>query len=631
MNKIIPFDSFDRSAFGFKHPTFLYSKEHQCIKVDDHYLFLESGEVIKAGDERLNELFGMDFSALIPKTVSDWGHLGVDVISGIADAAGLFTFGGASVASLVIDYLHAVAYVYEATTDAANATSLRIGGAITALFANIPFMGNIGSGIVKMAMRLVGVGGGRLCKYLFKTMPKAAIPAFVRFLKSGGKSIVSKITTCFAKMGEGKLGQMLMKVPAVQKIVNYAKGGGFGKAFSSATTHITTDLAVYSRSTVHEAETMIRGSYKQLDPAVRQMLTMGEYTTMHGHMLQNEITGVAHHIDISKATTQELQQIENSLGKFFSRNISPQDALKEAVGRNLKTINADYLKMLKASAPEAGEKALSLWARLFPKRVVETAAKDTVSLGSRLFSWAFRSLAKRVGRVISRVGKILTKTGISNSLNPDNATDAAAAAAQKEQGQEVPDKYAAGSVGSRGEIGKDELGKDPAQASGTKSSGSSANGGELKTQSVDNKAQLGNLTIAFKTPNKDNTEGKLVLAGEMYEGEIDLSAKLSSYTDRDSLLVDLKLVLDKEDKERIRDGEFTKWERSTTMVTPFVKEDSARYEFYFMVRERSTISLAKKRINEQFDWENILSTEALATGFHKFSNSLYMKILKKDK
>jgi len=182
-----------------------------------------SGAVSKAGEF---------LKGMVPDTLEDWIHLGVDVISGLFDAFGAVTFGGTNVISLIIDILHGLYYLGEAygiigTPKPEKKAEYIMMGMITIGFAFVPGIGNaanialkgtlkssVKSGARTFAKKILGNGllykaVKKTLSFFFKTGPKA-------FLK-GLKTIIEYLTGyrlirwLFKKLGLNKITGFLFK------------------------------------------------------------------------------------------------------------------------------------------------------------------------------------------------------------------------------------------------------------------------------------------------------------------------------------------------------------------------------------------------------------------------------------
>ena len=283
MDKILSFNEFNNNQ-SFEIPAILFNKEKSCLKIDEYYIFLNEKITIKHGEDKLNELFGLDWNDFIPNTTSEWIHLGVDAASGILDA---IPSGVTQIASFIIDLLHAGSYFIEAEySDDSERFGLRLAGVITAIFAFIPGFGNVGGAATKKLLKGVGntvVAKGvkkganlisnnvvaRLIKKLL-SIPGMGVKGVKTLFKSlfNIPSLKVKMFKVISKMEDSWLFSQMLKVPFVKKVVNFIKRD-IDKVLLKTQKAFTKEFDTFQKAIKNTTRESIKEVYKSSDKAVK--------------------------------------------------------------------------------------------------------------------------------------------------------------------------------------------------------------------------------------------------------------------------------------------------------------------------------------------------------------------------
>ena len=668
MNRLLPFAEFTSvNEDVFTRPEMYFNKEKQCLCIGEQLIFLQENELVNIKDERVTESFGdglMGFlKNMVPETTSEWVHLGVDGIAALCSAGAFVTFGISELAAKWIEFIHGISYFIEARYKPQEQMKLCINGFITLAFSSIPLIGGLGAGILKL---ILGSGKWVVGKFFGKLLTLGVPSAGVNMLgKLVAKSsaLMSSIGKRVAKLTQGTFGKLMLQLPIVGRIMKFFRND-LDLVLEKTGSHLTTDLAIYTRTVILNSEKAIAGTYKSLSKEARQILSQKQFVELNKAMIHTEMTGLPVSTGLAKLTSVEIDVARNFLAR--SGGATGRDAVQKAAAANVSIINQNLTKVTTevAQIVEQGvAKDASL--RGIKKTLIENATKKTVgadlvkhikttggSDGLVVVMRKFTTGSKTIGEKILILLKQGLKTGVKSSITGAGVSGTSSDMSLPSFGGS--DSEASTASGTSGvALPIDTAPSDDAAAKmsqdaapGTADTNTRVEGdvkntenvaelakafteqNHLKIAVVESKEALGNLGVSFSTPKKDNTDGKLILSGDMLAQEFNVTETLHPYEKKENLLIDLKKVKGKDDKTTIRDGEYKKWERSNTFTTPFVTADTGRYVFHFLVRDRSIISLAKKNFDEKLVWAEMLTPGVLEKGYYKINSSLYILVKK---
>lgn len=667
MNRLLPFADFTSvNEEIFKRPEMYFNREKQCLCIGDQLIFLKENQLVNINDERVTESFGDGLMSIlknmVPNTTSEWVHLGVDGVAALCSAGAFVTFGISEVAAKWIELIHGISYFIEGQYKPQEQMKLYINGFITLAFSNIPIIGGLGAGILK---RLLGAGKWVVGKFFGRIATLGAGSMAVNMLaKLVAKSsiLMSSVGKQVAKLTEGSFGKLMLHLPIVGRIMKFFRKD-LDLALEKTGSHLTTDLAVYTHTVIANSDQAIAKTYSALNKEARQMVSQKQFVEMNKGLIHIQMTGLPMSTGLAKITPAEIDVARNFLAR--SGGATGRDAVQKAAAANVSIINQDLAK-LSSEVTQIVEQGVAKDASLrgIKKSLIENATRKTVgedllkhikttggtdglAIVMRKFTTGSKSLGEKILILLKqglKTGVKSATTGGGDSSGTTDSTDSSATS-----GDSTNSGGASGAGGAALPIdtapAADAAARDAA-ATGTTDSNTKVEGdakntdnkaqlakafteqNHLKLAEVENKEALGGLGVEFRTPHKDNTDGKLILTGDILEAPLDVTATLHSYEKKETLLTDLKMLNGKEDKTSVRDGEYKKWERSNTFTTPFVKADTGRYVFHFLVRDRSIISLVKKNADEKLVWTQVLTPDVLEKGYFKINSSIYILVKK---
>jgi hypothetical protein len=600
MDYVLSYDSY-REDNSFDKPIFLWNESSKCLKVGKYYLFLEKEIVLEEGDERLNEEFGL--SSLIPQTTSDWVHLGVDGVSAIVSALGGKFVG----IGIVIDILHSISYFMEAYYKPNEAFGLTLCGVITALFAPIPAFGaeSIGGAVIKRTITAVSKLSGGFFKTLF-SLGASILP--INLFKRLFKYIfnlqpVRKIfLDIILKYEDTWAFKMLLRVPGVKKMIDFIKND-LSVVLANAEKYIAKDFIVFKKAVISESQKVFSARLKSLDPIVSKMITEEQLGRLGKAIATKEMNRFTPDL-ISKKPELILNILKNDgisfTEKLCNKSMRTINAdLKTIKNEVAKTLGNESSQVLKAVEKEAVEHYITkLTVKDMPyENIIKSATKK---LPAEILKSVSSSLLKRAG--IVTVKNLISNTDITSATSTtDNNKQQTTPSDSKKEEPLNPN------IDSEVSFAKE-------------------NG--LTVEEVDSPSEIGNLNIEFRTPEKDGEDGKLILHGGVFL-DFDLTPTMNLYPSTEKLLDDLQFVGKKsEDKTRLRDSQYKKWEKSGVRTTPWIKNLNCRYEFYFLIRERSDISLYKKNHMETVNF-NFLDGDK--EEYQKLNGSLFLIVKKVER
>lgn len=598
MDFVLSYDSY-KEENEFSKPIFLWNEASKCLKVGDYYLFVEKELMLKEGDSRLNEEFGI--SDMIPKTASDWIHLGVDGVSALVSA-----FGGKFIGvGIIIDIIHSAAYFMEAKYKPAEAFGLGCCGIITAVFAPIPAFGSesVGSAIIKRLISIVTKLGGGFFRTIFKVGSKLlGIPLLSRLFKYvfNLQPIRKIFLDIILKYQDTWIFKMLYKIPGIKQIINFIKND-LSLVLQNVEKYIAKDFIIFKNAVILESEKMFVSKFKSLDPVLSKMITEEQLGKLGKKMVTKELERFTPEM-ISKHPELMATLLKNS-GETFTEKVC---------NSSMKQINTD----LKIISSEIGKIAAEGEARQLIQReaVKQYIAKGTVKnlAYETIAKTAIKKLPSQVlkripSSLLKRLGIVAVKNSILYSDN-DNTTNNDTATNGNKETQEIK--------------------KEEQHLNSTDTAVNFADDHGLTIEEVSNSSEIGRLDIEFRTPDKEGEEGKLILAGEVFN-EYDLTPTMNLYPTPEELLEDLQFVGKKDaDKEKLRDSQYKKWEKSGIRTTPWIVDLKCRYDFYFLIRERSDISLYRKNHIESVNFDFL---DGDFKEYQKLNNSLFLIVKKVDR
>jgi len=592
------FNNFSNFDINFNEKlNIFYNKENKIFKINDHYIFLNDKIIVKK-----SELINEGLSDYLPKTTSGWIHLGVDVTSAIVD----FIPGIGNAISFVIDVLHAVAYFIEAYFDKNNRFDLILGGIITAIFATIPGMGNIGSIAIKSLIRGAKIGGGGIFKAIIKT---TLIP-----LKLKGK-ILSKLfnlnwiknwaVKILGKHTDSWWFKLMNKIPIVNKMTKFVDNN-LDIILKESDEVIKKEFKLYQKGVLKNIEKSASNYYKNMSKETKNIINEKDFLDIVKNKSSNITPKQSDIIDgnipknFEKETLKISTQIENTIlnlknesNVFFTSQFGSNILKKLYKPSYNKTINKEIINGLKDGTKINYKEIITNLIKKTPTSILKQIPKTVLKKGApvllknmlfQLEDGTLKSDDERKNEVEKEDIDVAT-----DMLTKDNIID------KNEEEKSFEDKW---------------------------------NLYESKVLSLEG---LGKTDLVFYTPDKQGEDGKLLFEGGIFKAQ-DFTNSMSLYEDNDELFNDLvKIGKKKEDKKRkVRKGETKKWEKSPLLSTPYIEElDNQRFEFDFLIRERSKISLHKKEHIENIDWKEVFESDFLTTGSYKLNNSLYITLERK--
>jgi hypothetical protein len=629
MEHLIAYNNFNNNH-SFIRPEFHWSAEAKCLRIGEHYVFLEKNLVLERKDfnsEKLNEEWGL--SSILPDSVSDWMHLGVDVSSGIISTLGPIGTG----ASVLIDIAHAGAYFYEAEgKDEATKTGLYVGGAITGImaFVAIPAVKNAIGATVK---GVLGLGKVALIKgmlQLGKKFGSGIIKGIIAKL-FGYDIIGKKVAKMVGKYETTKIFKLLYKVPVFKQIIDFVKTK-FTKVTAEFSQIMIKELNLYKLSLRKDISLGLSKSYKGLDTATKAMM--------------DEKTFVK--IGLEKAEKQYISKLTkaNLAAKGGTKHLTVGKELlssQKIVDFGIKThkANAAIVKKEVAEYIVANPSKKALQKHLETEALAHAAKSKIGTIAAKQIPYEqlLKGASKR-----AKLAKVATKSASkSTSTLGTRAAFVVGKEYASDGAEELYRTYVDGSSDSTSSTTSYKPSSDSASTVSSSDSSDTTNYDaiaksileefeNLRKGVVDNHYEVDNLNLVFKTPNRtrddDDDSGNLFIAESLIFNEQNITASLTDYADGDVLLNDLKILgIKDKNKERLRDRELNKWQMSKTLSTPYIKTEKCRFEFYFVVRERAKISLFKKNHKETVKLSDLTELSKSTLPF-KINSSLYI-ILKK--
>lgn len=603
-----------------------FNKTLNCMKIDSLYFFLSEEKVLDTNGILNENMFtdaisglgsmisDISWSSLIPDTTSEWIHLGVDVISGIIDF--IPTIGNAI--SVVIDLLHAIAYFIEAEFNPEEKTQLYLSGGITAFFALVPFAGNFGSVALKKSLGASSKLGGNIFKSIIGNsilLPVKLIKKFTKFIFRL-PLIQKKALQIILKNQDKWWFKGLIKLPIIKKMVNFIKNG-LDDALINASKWLTKDFNMYQKAVIGSLENNARNIYKKSDNLVKKIINEEDFVKLYMNKVSSKYGD-----DIFESLSmngQVLNKANQKVVDFYSNNgykniIKNKDFFGNSITKEIMEAKTLSKSFIKDNVPVAVRPYIS---KFFETEVAKHIAKN----GNKqipydtLLKKSFRKLPKHIIKKIPKL--VLTKipSVIIKQLVNDDKIDIKEIKDDNTSLEDLPNGDDVASIESKSRSKYDKF----------------AESNYLEIGQVDNVDEIGTMYIDFKTPNKQGEDGKLIQGGGVFMKR-DITNTMDLYTDRNDLLNDLILVGKKRDnKKRIRNGEYKKWELSSKFTTPYIgSEDNIRYEFYYLIRERSKISLIVKKDTDKVNWKELVNDVVNNKGTYKFNPSLYL-IVKKIK
>jgi hypothetical protein len=636
MEHLIAYNNFN-SNHNFVRPEFHWSAEAKCLRIGEHYIFFEKNLVLERKDfesERLNEEWGL--SSIMPDSVSDWMHLGVDVSSAIISTLGPFGVG----ASFLIDIAHAGAYFYEAEgKDDATRTALRIGGAITGIMAvvAIPAVKNTISAAAKAILTIGGkVAIIKAILGLGKKFGAGLVKGIITKL-FGFELIGKNVAKMIGKYETSKVFKLLYKVPVFKKIIDFVRTK-FTKITADVSTIMVKELNIYKMSLRKELSVGLSKSYKNLDSATKAMMDEKTFIKVGLEKAEKQYIskltkenlaakGGSQYLSIGKdlLTSKKLVDfgvkthtanaaiIKKEVAEYIAANPSKKalqkhletEALAHASKSKIGTIAAKeipYEQLLKGATKRAK----------LAKVAGKSAAKSTSTLGTRA--------AFVIGKEYATDGyEELYRTYVDGDSSSSDSSSSSSDTSSSDSSSSVTASSTSGDTTNYDAIAKSMLEKFDS----------------LRKGLVDTHMEIGNLNLVFKTPERtrqeDDDSGNLFIAETEIFNEQNITTSLVDYSDADTLLTDLKLLGIKErTKERLRDRELKKWQISKKLTTPYIKSEKCRFEFYFVVRERAKISLFRKNFKQTVKLAELTELNK-SVHPHEINSSLYMIIKKVEK
>lgn len=152
----------------------------------------------------------------LPSSPDEWKHFSIDSISLVLDILGPFTWGTTSVLSMLIDLLHGISYIGDATSEPQNQIENYLMGIITIGGALIPSGGNLTSITVR---RIASKNGKNLKNFFQEITSKDWISnMLVKFINKL-KKIPSMIDNLVKKINSNKVTKRLFEFFNGNKLV----------------------------------------------------------------------------------------------------------------------------------------------------------------------------------------------------------------------------------------------------------------------------------------------------------------------------------------------------------------------------------------------------------------------------
>jgi hypothetical protein len=649
MDFVKPYDSFINPPV-FVRPEYYWNPASKCLRIDEYYLFLEHNIILEKKDfncGRLNELFGLD---LIPDTLSEWMHLGTDVASGILGA-----IPGFQGASILLDVLHGLAYFAEASNkDNENERyGLYLGGVITLSMAFLPpvFKNIAGAIAKKTGITMVGKFIWWLTKNAAKFTKGLVSGKFIgdfisgifRLIPSLGKKVAGVVGKFEATSGF----KLLNKVPAIKTMTEFLKNK-FSVVLGETTQMMAKDLNIYKMSLRKQLPETLATSYRNLDSSVKAMIDEKTFVEMAIKKVEKRY--------ISKITQQTLAQRGGGKLLMLGKDLlSPQKIAQfssKVLEKNAVTIEKEV----------AAEIAKSPWkkaiAEPLKKEAMEYAIKNKVGAIAakaipyeKLITPAMKRLPIDVLKKVipGSILKTFIKGGAVAGVK--TTVKAVADAGNKESESESESDSTTDTNTSQTTNLEYDSDSDSESNSNNTANNDDVNvnlikKGKILTQKFENIKEeagvvdrfetIGHVELQFRVPdrsrNDDDDSGHIILSENEVFNAVNISNTLTDYTDADNLLSDLKIMGKKgEDKGNLRDRELKKWQKSQTLSSPYIQSEVCRYEYYFVIRERTKISLYKKNHEQDLNLPEIFKVTRHVYA-HEVNNSMFMivKRISKD-
>jgi hypothetical protein len=249
-------------------PTMLWNADLKCIKMGEHYVFLESGmvrEAIALSDELSND-------------TSSWVHTGVDVISSIASSIP----GGGTAASLFIDLIHTVSYFIEAdnSRDTTLKASLALQGCITGVMtvSNIPVVKNVIGIIMKSAGKnLVG----NFIKTILSMGAKVSKDAVKSIVESilNIRSLSNQLKNLLATLRKNSLFNSFNEIPTFKSVVDFIERK-ISNVVDDAAEIVKKEVASYKFNLKKDLKNILIAGYNSLEAGQKKRTTQDEFVRL---------------------------------------------------------------------------------------------------------------------------------------------------------------------------------------------------------------------------------------------------------------------------------------------------------------------------------------------------------------
>jgi hypothetical protein len=634
MEYVKPYNDFSNKQSKYIRPEMFWNANAKCIRIGEHYVFIEQNLVLEQKDltsDKVLEFMGIDIDvdSLMPKTASDWVHLGVDGASAIASA-----FPGIGTAvSFIIDMIHSVSYFIEADyeEDQSKRYGLYVGGVITGIMGitTLPAIKNIFGSLLKGFVKgSIGTFFKRILK--ISNIPFKLLSEFIKmcfnlpFLKKGFYNFI-------VKNESSATFKLFAKVPMFKKVVDFVKTK-IGKSLTNASEILVKDLDTYKIGVRTELPKMYGKMYDQMDRSIRKTIDKKTFVRLNMENAEKSY--------IKPLTKDAIASGVNTLK--VGNDIFSKEAIAAATTAHAKQA------MVRVQREMAQELAAKPWMKAVKTNLAKEAVERAMNMTVKNKAIPYEKIAKKI---IAKVPEASLRKLPLNILKPliKAGFIAGKEVAQTATQQAVNHALKSDSDDNNTSSNRDNTERaDSTKSTSSDSDSSSVMNGQnsktdysslkerysLKVGSVDSVSVIGEISLVFQTPERsreeDDNSGTLFLEETSIFNQKNLTESMTDYDTMDELLDDLKMVgIKGEDKDTLREREMNKWQRTTTLSTPFIESKDARFEFYFMIRERAKVSLFKKNHVENINLSNMLS-KINNIGYAEINGSMYL-IIKKSK
>jgi len=301
---------------------------------------------------------------MVPDTLEDWIHLGVDVISGLFDAFGAVTFGSTNVISLIIDVLHGLYYIGAAYGVGVDRTSRKeeylLMGMITMGFAFVPGIGNAANIALKNSLKSATKSGAKsLTKKILGNglLAKGVKKVFQFFFTKGPKVVLKHFKTILEYLSGFRLIKWLFNKLGINKIAGF---------FFKNADRVLDDMA---------SSKVIKQLGKEIGVPVEKMATK----------------------TVSKVTRETAKDaLQVTAAKSFKK-VAFKDASEEAVAKKA------MKELQKEIADQAAKKGSKLTATEAEKIGANIASKYSNKISAKGFEGTMKNLGKDTRNIL--VGK----------------------------------------------------------------------------------------------------------------------------------------------------------------------------------------------------------------------------------